>query len=167
MNAEETLLQHEKELEAHAFTYRGGGYWHDAVTSTIVPSSVAYKILQQRLHPKWHKDNMGDYVIEIPHPTTGILVRGRIIRCHVTRPYKKYGYRTEGRWLLLVNDHAYGFWKTMREAVARFTKDCVPKSKPVGDDYDGETFCWHKVPYGKGPYCTGCGGLIRKVEVPT
>lgn len=35
------------------------------------------------------------------------------------------------------------------------------------DDYDGEFFCWHKNPYGKGPYCTGCGGLIKKTQIPT
>lgn len=38
----------------------------------------------------------------------------------------------------------------------------VPKAKPFGDDEDAEYYCWHKVPYGPGPYCTGCGGLIKK-----
>jgi hypothetical protein len=42
----------------------------------------------------------------------------------------------------------------MRQAMDRFEKDCFPK----GDD---EYYCWHKVPYGPGPYCTGCGGLIK------
>jgi hypothetical protein len=32
----------------------------------------------------------------------------------------------------------------------------------VGGDDDGDEFyCWHKIPIGKGPYCTGCGGLIK------
>ncbi len=27
---------------------------------------------------------------------------------------------------------------------------------------DIECYCWHEKPYGPGPYCMGCGGLIKR-----
>lgn len=163
MTAEEELLLKEKLLEEHAFTYRGGGYWHDAVTSEIYTSSVAFKVLMQRLGAHWHKDSLGDYVIRIDRPGCKVIT-GKIIRCPITQPYKKIGYNTQSRWLLLVNDHAYGFWKTMHQAMDKFQKDCVPKPKETTTaDRCGDYYCWHgDKPYGPGPYCTGCGGLIKK-----
>jgi hypothetical protein len=108
---------------------------------------------------QWHKDNMGDYVIEIESTP---MVRGRIVRCPIVTRFSTRFWRTKSRWLLLVNDNQYGFWKTMRQAMDKFEKDCVPIDKPI-DDYDGEYYCWHgDKPYGPGPYCTGCGGLIKK-----
>ena len=40
----------------------------------------------------------------------------------------------------------------------------VKKTQPLGDDYlNDEYYCWHgDKPFGPGPYCTGCGGLIKK-----
>jgi hypothetical protein len=115
---------------------------------------------------QWHKDSMGDYVIEVENPETKMTVRGRIVRCHITKRFRERFWRTRNRWLLLVNDYQYGFWNKMSEAIQKFGKDCVPKSKaaPVVDnDPYGEYYCWHgNKPYGSGPYCTGCGGLIKK-----
>lgn len=76
---------------------------------------------------EWHKDSMGDYVIEIEHPTAGIQVRGRIVRCHMTRRFRQRFWQTKNRWLLIVNDHTYGFWNKLSEAIDRFAKDCIPK----------------------------------------
>ncbi len=110
----------------------------------------------------WKRDNMGDYVVTIDNlKEIGTIppVIGRIIRCHVVHRFKKYLWRTTSRWLLLVNNQFYGFHTTLRTCMERFDKDCVPKSKPR-DDND-EYYCWHKFAHGPGPYCTGCGGLIK------
>jgi hypothetical protein len=40
----------------------------------------------------------------------------------------------------------------------------APQEEQADDDYD-EYYCWHKVPCGPGPYCTGCGGLIKPKTV--
>jgi hypothetical protein len=113
---------------------------------------------------RWHKDDMGDYVIEVENPNTKKAVRGRIVRCPMTSQYRQRFWRTKNRWLLLVNDHQYGFWNKLSEAIMKFGKDCVAKSKAVPvDDLDDEYYCWHgDKPFGPGPYCTGCGGLIKK-----
>jgi hypothetical protein len=36
-----------------------------------------------------------------------------------------------------------------------------------GEDDDSIGYCWHKRPYGKGPYCSGCGGLIKRASKNT
>lgn len=112
---------------------------------------------------QWHRDNMGDYVIEIESKPK--MVRGRIIRCPIVHRYRQRFWKTKPRWLLLVNDYQYGFWNKLSEAIARFEKDCVPSTpkKPTVDDPYGEYYCWHgDKPHGPGPYCTGCGGLIKQ-----
>lgn len=59
---------------------------------------------------------------------------------------------------------------TIKGTMYRFNKGKVnkvckrmPKVKPIVNDSDGEYYCWHgDKPFGPGPYCTGCGGLIKK-----
>jgi hypothetical protein len=71
---------------------------------------------------KWRKDNNGDYINEFTNPKTNGLIRGRIICCHTNiGARKQFGYRTENRWLLLINDFNYGCWKTLRRAKEQFT----------------------------------------------
>ena len=91
-NAERELIRMAKELEDHAFVYLGNDEWIDAVTSLKHCTSVAFKILKQRM---------------------------------------------------------------------------TPNPKPCDDDdLDPEYYCWHgDKPYGPGPYCTGCGGLIKPETV--
>jgi len=55
---------------------------------------------------------------------------------------------------------------TIEGTMYRFNKGGVnrvaPQAEPVGDDEDAEYYCWHgDKPFGPGPYCTGCGGLIK------
>lgn len=76
----------------------------------------------------WKKDNMNDYVITVDRSAEGIpVVRGRIVRCPITKPFGVKGWRTQARWLLMVNNRFYGFWKSLQEAQGRFDRDCVPK----------------------------------------
>ena len=75
---------------------------------------------------------MGDYVIEIDRTAEGLpYVRGRVIRCPIVTQFALRFWRTKSRWLLLVNDSQYGFWKTMRQAMDKFEKDCMPKPKEM------------------------------------
>lgn len=107
---------------------------------------------------QWRKDDMGDYVVSIDRSANNVpSIEGRIIRCPITTKWK-YQWRTKQRWLLMVNNNFYGFWDTLHEAAERFDKDCVP----VGGVDEDEVYCWHKISFGKGKYCTGCGGLIKK-----
>lgn len=51
-----------------------------------------------------------------------------------------------------------------RDAKARRTfaeRQADRKANVADDDRDPAYYCWHKIPYGGGPYCTGCGGLIK------
>ena len=111
----------EKELESHAFAYCGNGEWQDAVTSLRHPTSIAYKILKQRMKEVtlWTHDDMGDFIVTIDRTDEGIpAVQGRIIKCCLT---SKRGYR----WMLLVNNHFSGFWDSCNKAKEKFDKDCV------------------------------------------
>jgi hypothetical protein len=155
MNTAEEIKFEELErcLESHAFVYKGCGMWQDAVTALTYPTSQAYIILRQRLYSLWTRDNLGDYNITIDRRNEDIpIVIGKIIKCHNTSDNE--------RWLLLVNNINYGFYKSCKQAKKRFDKDCMPKGK-AGDDHDSEYYCWHKTPIGPGPYCTGCGGLFK------
>ena len=120
MNTTETELENmEHFLETHAFTYRGCGTWHDAVTSLIHPTSIAYKILKQRISkPTWSNDSLGDFITTIDRED-GKQTRGRIVKC-----WWPLNSGNE-RWLLLVNDQFYGFWHSCREAKQKFGFDCI------------------------------------------
>jgi hypothetical protein len=82
---------------------------------------------------RWHKDSMGDYVIEVEDKATKRFVRGRIIRCPIVSQFAQRFWRTKNRFLLLVNDSQYGFWHSVREAMAKWEKDCMPKNAKCPD----------------------------------
>lgn len=82
---------------------------------------------------KWHRDNLNDWVIEAEDKAQQRMVRGRVVRCHVTRRWRERFWRTKNRWLLIVNDHTYGFWNSLKEAQAKFEKDCMPKNVKCPD----------------------------------
>jgi hypothetical protein len=76
---------------------------------------------------EWKRDRLGDYILTIDRSAEHIpRVSARVIRCPIVKQHGKY-WRTTSRWLLLVNDHFYGFWGTMKRAQEKFFEDCVPK----------------------------------------
>ncbi len=112
--------------------YDGCDQWIEKSTNLRYSTPIAYEMMKTQncagnlKLDQWHKDSMGDYVIEVRNLATDRLVRGRIIRCPIVSQFAQRFWRTKSRFLLLTNDSQYGFYRSVREAMARWEKDCKP-----------------------------------------
>lgn len=71
----------------------------------------------------WKKDTLGDYNITVRHDDKSPpCTYGKIVQCCPTSGEKE-------RWMLLVMNSFYGFYKSYKSAKRKFANDCVPKGE--------------------------------------
>lgn len=76
----------------------------------------------------WRRNHNNDYHVELEADDLRInSVRGLIVRCPVTHRYKNRWWRTQCRWMLLINNKFDGWYETMRGAKKKFEDEHVKK----------------------------------------